>query len=93
MIVATLEARLLVRGSQSLKDKRRAVSSLKDRLQQTFNVAVAEVGALDDRRQSVFGIAAVGNEQRFLDSVLSKVIERIRRDREVELVDFEIEFF
>jgi uncharacterized protein YlxP (DUF503 family) len=93
MIVATMEVRLLIRGALSLKDKRRAVSSLKARLQQTFNIAVAEVGALDDRRQSVFGIAAVGNEQRFLDGVLNKVIERIRRDREVELVDFEMEFF
>ncbi len=35
--------RLLLRGAHSLKDKRRVIRSLKDRISNKFNVAVAEV--------------------------------------------------
>ena len=36
--------------------------------------------------------AVVGNDQRFLDSCLNKIVNYIRRDREVELVDYDIDF-
>ena len=41
-VVGTVSLRLVVRESHSLKDKRRVVRSLKDRLRQQFNVSVAE---------------------------------------------------
>ena len=87
-----LQLELVIDGSRSLKDKRRAIKSLKERLQGTFNTAVAEIDQQDDRRQATFGIAVVGNDHRFLDSCLNKIVNYIRRDREVELVDYEIDF-
>ena len=93
MLVGTLEARLVIRGALSLKDKRRVVSSLKDRLRSKFDVAVAEVDLQDDRQQAVLGIAAVGSDQAVLDGVLNKVVNYMRRDPGAELADWAIDFF
>ena len=47
MPVATLTLELAIEHAQSLKDRRQAVRSLKDKLRHGFNVSVAE---LDERR-------------------------------------------
>ncbi len=92
MLVATLELRVLIRGALSLKDKRRVVSSLKGRILSTFDVAVAEVDLQDDRQQAVLGVAAIGNDKRVLEGALEKIVNYVRRDREAELADWEIDF-
>ena len=55
MIVGTLEFEVLIREAQSLKDKRRAIKSLKDRIRHRFPVSIAEVDALDHWQRSVLG--------------------------------------
>ncbi|RKY25628.1 MAG: DUF503 domain-containing protein, partial [Planctomycetota bacterium] len=55
MLVGTLEMFLLLRGAQSLKDKRRVVKSLKEKLRNRFEVSVAEVDGQDRIQQAVIG--------------------------------------
>ena len=93
MIVGTLEVRLAVREARSLKDKRRIIRSLKDRIASHFNVSIAEVDALDSRQQAVLGVAMVANEQVFLDRMLNKVVDAIRGFPAAQLVDYELDFF
>jgi uncharacterized protein YlxP (DUF503 family) len=92
MIIGTLEIKLMVRESRSLKDKRRIIKSLKERLRNHFNVSVAEIGSLQNRQQCLLGVAAIGMETRFLNSVLSKVIDFVRTSRGAELIDYELDF-
>jgi len=93
MITGMLEIRLMVRDSQSLKDKRRVIKSLRDQIRNKFNVSVAEVGALDSHQLSILGVAAVGNEQQFVNSVLSSVINHISAGYKAQLVDYKMEFY
>jgi len=93
MTVGTLEIRLLVRQSRSLKDKRRVIRSLKDRIRNRHNVSIAEVGALQSRQQAVLGVAMVGNDPQYIDAALAKVVEIVRSDRSAELLDYELEIF
>ena len=93
MVVGTLSLKLAVFDAASLKDKRRIVNSLKDRLRGRFNVSVAEVGSLDRRQQAELGVAIVGNNGRFVGSCLDKVVDYVRRDRFASLVDYEVEVF
>ncbi|HOI54487.1 MAG TPA: DUF503 domain-containing protein [Phycisphaerae bacterium] len=93
MVVGVLELRLLVRESQSLKDKRRVVKSLKDRIAHRFAVSIAEVDSLDDRQQAELGAAFVSNDRRHAEEVLSKVVEFVRRSVTAELIDFSIETY
>ena len=48
MTVGVLQLELSIGDAMSLKDKRRVVLSLKDRISHAHNVSIAEVGALDD---------------------------------------------
>ena len=93
MVVGTLTVRLAIFGATSLKDKRSVVKSLKERLIHKFHVSVAEVGLLDQRQQAELGVAMVGNEGRFVESCLDKIVDYIRLDHGASLVDFEKEMF
>lgn len=91
--VGGARVRLVVRGSRSLKEKRRVVRSIKDRLPAQFPVAVAEVGDLDRHQAITIGLAAVGNDGRHVAQVLEGAIGKLRLHPEAELVDHEVEIF
>ena len=75
----------------SLKDKRRVVKSLKDRIAHAHNVSIAEVGALDEHRRSVIGMAMVSNDSRYVQSALSKLVDFVRSVPQVDLMDYQID--
>lgn len=91
MIVGTLRVRLLVRESRSLKDKRKVVLSIKDRLKNAFNVSVAEVEANDNRQVAVLGFAMVGNDAGHVRTTLQQIVETLRKHPIAEFLDHEIE--
>jgi uncharacterized protein YlxP (DUF503 family) len=92
MVVGVLQMRILVRDAMSLKDKRRVVRSLRDRIRNDFNVSVSEVDALDLRQTAILGVALATNDRVFADQVLAKVVDAVRRSAgEAELVDYEVE--
>jgi uncharacterized protein len=91
MIVGSLKTRLLVRGSQSLKDKRQVVRSILDRVRSQFNVAAAEVEARDHRQLVILGFAAVGEEARDVREVLDKIVSALRSHPVAEFLDHELE--
>lgn len=91
MVVGVLTLTLSIPEAMSLKDKRRAIRSLKDRLAGRHNVSVAEVDDLDEHRSAVMGVAMVANDRRFVDGCLSKIVDEVRVARSVNLVDYEIE--
>ena len=91
MHVGVLELRLYVAGSLSLKDKRRAVKSVKERLRNRFNVSAAEVDGLDHHRVATLGVAFVGNDGKFVQQTLSNVVAYVRRDTRVQLLGHTVE--
>lgn len=93
MIVGTLKIRLLLRESHSLKDKRRVLRSLKDTLSNKFNVAVAETDEQDVWQSAEIGLATVGTDTPFVQSVLTNVANYVRFFGGVELVDSEQEIY
>ncbi len=93
MVIGVLRVKLAVFESTSLKDKRRVVKSLKERLAGRFNVSIAEVDSLDHRQQAELGVALVANDRQFVESCLSKIVDYMRLDRSASLVDYEVEYF
>lgn len=91
MLVGMLEMWIRIPDAMSLKDKRRAIKSIKDRIANRFNVSVAEVGLLDSRREAQVGVVMVSNESGFTQSCLSKVVNFVQRDVKLELLDYTIE--
>ena len=62
MVVGVCTVELFIPESQSLKDKRQVLHSLKDRLRGKFNLSVAEVDGQDLWQKAVLGMACVANE-------------------------------
>ena len=91
MVVGTLEVRLRVRESRSLKDKRQVVKSILDRIRNGFNVSAAEVDAQDKHQLAVLGFAMVSNEAFHVRTTLEKIVEALRRHPVAELLGHEIE--
>jgi uncharacterized protein len=93
MIVGTMEVELVLRQARSLKDKRRVVRSLKDRLSNEFNIAVAEIDYQDKHQRIALGIAVVGTDRIVLESVLEKVRSYIERNPSAEFALSRIDFY
>lgn len=91
MRVGLLRVRLLIRESRSLKDKRSVVKSLKGKLKNKFNISIAETGSLDHKQIAEIGAAFVSNDSRFVESVMSKVLNFFRMNPMAEVTDSEIE--
>ena len=91
MTVGVLQLELVIPDAMSLKDKRRVVLSLKDRIAHAHNVSVAEVGALDEHRRSIVGIAMVANDAKYVEGGLSKLVDFVRSVPQVSLTDYRIE--
>lgn len=91
MTVGVLQIEIAIPDAFSLKDKRQAVKSLKDRIAHGHNVSIAEVGALDEHRRSVLGLAMVSNDARYVQGALDKLVDLVRLTPTVSLVDYQIE--
>ena len=78
MIIGLLHFELLVHDAESLKDKRRVVKSVKDRLHREHLAAVAEVGALDVLNRAVLAAAVVGTDGARIGATLDRISEKLR---------------
>ena len=91
MIVGILQLQVSVFDAMTLKDKRRVLKSLKDRISHRYNVSIAEVGHNDNIRTALLGVAVVANESRFVDSVLSGIVDFVRLAPQLSLIDYSME--
>ena len=91
MKIGILQVELFISDAASLKDKRRVVNSLKDKIHREHLVAVAEVDALDKHQRAILGIAAVSNDARHLQGMLDRMIDGLKRDTRFVLSDYATE--
>ena len=77
MLVGILKVEIFIGWATSLKDKRRVVRSICDRIRSRHDVAVAEVGNCDLWQRCTLGIAWVSIEARVVESMLSRVLRDI----------------
>lgn len=71
--IGVLTLDIHVEHSHSLKEKRHVVKSLKDRLREKFNIAVAEIDHLDSWQNAVVAAVTVSNERVHAEQVLQAV--------------------
>jgi uncharacterized protein len=85
MVVGILQFELHIPDSTSLKDKRRVVRSVKDRLHNEHMVSIAEIAEHETLNLAVLGLACVGVDGRIVGEVLDHVSEKLRTWRGAEL--------
>ena len=91
MVIGVLQIEIVIDGSESLKDKRRVVRSLKDRLHRWHQVSVAEVGKQESLTRGVLGIVLAGSDVPYAQSVLDKIVDKLKQGRGYYLDDYEVE--
>ena len=84
---------LRIPESHSLKAKRRVIKSLITRIKNRFNVAIAEVEALEAHQFAILAAVSVSNDLGHLNKIISHLVTFVEENVEGELVDYETEFF
>ncbi|MBI2438238.1 MAG: DUF503 domain-containing protein [Lentisphaerae bacterium] len=87
MVIGLLEARISIPEARSLKDKRRVVRSLKDRILNRMNVSVAEVGEQDLWQVAELAFVTVAAELSPVQERLSSLSTLIQGDPRYVLLD------
>jgi len=91
MVVGVCQLELALPGISSLKHKRQVVKSLITKTRQKFNVSIAEVDSNDLWQRISMGFSIVGNEGRYVNSVLNKVLDFIEETNMAHTIDYHIE--
>ncbi|MCR4420118.1 MAG: DUF503 domain-containing protein [Clostridia bacterium] len=91
MGVCVLELRLP--HADSLKDKRRVIKSLRDRVRNRYNVSVAEVDHQDHHKLATLGLAMVCGEAEPIQRVFDEIVRTLDGQVEVELLSHRVEFY
>jgi uncharacterized protein YlxP (DUF503 family) len=90
MIVSMIKVIFEIPGVETIKDKRRIVTSVKDKLQRRFRMSAAEVDLQESLSFAQIGGAVVSNSRTFGESVLHKAFEMIEKDVPVRIQDVSI---
>lgn len=96
MLIAALTVEYQLDGNDSLKGKRRVANSLKQKVRNTFNVAVCESGTEDSLTRLRLLVVSASNEERHLRSRMDKcllMMEAVCAERmvysDLEILDVE----
>ena len=90
MVIGVCRLDLLIGESQSLKEKRRIVKQIIDRVKHRFNVSIAEVGNNDLWQSAQLGLCLVSNDRRFTNSSLDTILDFIETINVAEVVKSDI---
>jgi len=89
--IGVLRIVLFIPDSNSLKEKRMFLHSLKGRLRNNFNVAVSQIDDEDKWQKATLAIVGAERDRRSMDSILSGVVNFIEKFDRVNLVNYETE--
>ncbi|HEX5521291.1 MAG TPA: DUF503 domain-containing protein [Longimicrobiaceae bacterium] len=93
MVVGLAVWELHLPGCASLKEKRRVVKSLKDRLHHQFNVSAAETAHHDVLQRAELAVCVVSADRGHADRVLRSADRLIDGEPRVRLIDLSTVFY
>jgi uncharacterized protein YlxP (DUF503 family) len=89
--IGVLRVVLRIPGSRSLKDRRRVVAALRDRLQARHRVLLADVGHLEAHDAAVLALSCLGNDSRGVQSVLDQARSDLLSHAEAIVTDMQVD--
>jgi uncharacterized protein len=90
MVVSMLQFVIELPEITSIKDKRRIVKSIKDKLHHKYHLSISEVDLHDSLAFSQIGAAIVSNSRQFGETVLQKAIRFVENEGTGRLHDYSI---
>jgi len=92
MVVGVLRLELRLPETHSLKGKRSILRTIKARVQQKFNVSIAECDDHDIWQRTILGVSQVGADQQHVDRCLREVVSFIEDLQIAEVGEERLEF-
>ncbi|OYD15982.1 hypothetical protein CH330_04115 [candidate division WOR-3 bacterium JGI_Cruoil_03_51_56] len=89
MSVGLLLLDCFVNQSRSLKDKRRIIKSMTERLRRNFNIAICEVEYQNQWQRARLAIVLVNTRWSMAQRTISRILGFFERDRRIELLNAE----
>ncbi|MDL2248729.1 DUF503 domain-containing protein [Tyzzerella sp. OttesenSCG-928-J15] len=91
MFVGCCTFYLSINWAKSLKDKRRCIKSIMDKMKNKFNISVAEIGENDVHTAACIGFSCVSNSKAHLDSMMENILSFVENNTEAEIYNIEME--
>ena len=91
MHIGVLQFSMDIPGALSLKDKRRVVQGLREKLRRTFNISIAEVDDHDVHTVATLGAVMAGSDLPYINGALDKILDELRKWRDAQLSDSQLE--
>jgi uncharacterized protein YlxP (DUF503 family) len=91
MVVGYGIINLRITESGSLKEKRSVLNRILKRVQNEFNVTIAETGRQDNYHFAEIGFALVGNEPRYISGKTDHLLKFIDNMRVAEILNSKVE--
>lgn len=92
MTVGLLSLEIYIPMSLSLKDKRKIVKSVLERLHNRFNVSAAETGYQEKWQRAHLAIALVSGKKSFVEQSLQKVFDFLDSEPGFEIITYNFEY-
>lgn len=93
MVIGLLSLEIFLPFSHSLKEKRKVLNALKDRIKKKYNCAFAELDFQDKWQRAKVGIITLNSQKGLVDRVLQKILTEAEQGLEGEILRSEICYF
>jgi uncharacterized protein YlxP (DUF503 family) len=93
MVIGLLSLEIHFPYSQSLKDKRKELNSLKDRIRQKYNVALAELDYQDTWQRTKLGIVTLSSQPAVVENTLAKILRDVEDHVNGDVLKADILFY
>ncbi|MGI9535008.1 MAG: DUF503 domain-containing protein [Thermodesulfobacteriota bacterium] len=87
-----MQFEIYMHSSRSLKDKRRIIKSLIEKVKSKFkNLSVSEIGSQNLWKKSEIAVAIVSNDAKLVNSNLDLVLNYLKNNGSIEIIESNIE--
>jgi len=89
-MIKACQIEIYIYDSNCLKDKRRILKSIIDKLKNKYNISIAETYYNEKWNRSVITLAAVSNSNYHLEKTITNVLKTFENDSRIEVLKKEI---
>ena len=93
MVVAVIRLEFALHDNFSLKEKRRILRRVTEKIRNRFKVSIAEVDYQDVHQAAALGVALIGSDRRVLNSVADRLTAFAETVGDAVLTDAACEIF
>ncbi|MGM0509356.1 MAG: DUF503 domain-containing protein [Fusobacteriota bacterium] len=88
MYVGVMSFEIIIQSSTSLKDKRKLIRKIKDKIFNKYGIKVYEVDYNDDKRRGKLAISLISNTYRDTDLFLEKLKDYVLKNIIIRIYNF-----